>query len=200
MALSIGIVGAATGFALWNVTQGSRQPPSSTLLLLPEPRAIEAFDLTDHRGRPFTLDNLRGRWSLIFFGFTNCPDVCPGALYDLDLVSDQLDELKAGGKAGHQVVFVSVDPERDSAEKLSQYLGHFNPGFVGATGSEDQLMQLTRQLGIPYQVEAHEPGAAKYAVYHSASILLTDTQGRLCGAFPAPHDAGKMIENLADLF
>jgi protein SCO1/2 len=181
MALSIGIVSAATGFALWNVTQGSRQPPSSTLLLLPEPRAIEAFDLTDHRGRPFTLDNLRGRWSLIFFGFTNCPDVCPGALYDLDL-------------------FVSVDPERDSAEKLSQYLGHFNPGFVGATGSEDQLMQLTRQLGIPYQVEAHEPGAAKYAVYHSASILLTDTQGRLCGAFPAPHDAGKMIENLADLF
>jgi len=132
----------------------------------------------------------------LFFGFTNCPDVCPSALYDLNLVTEKLKELRGDASPGAQVVFVSVDPERDSPEKLSEYLGYFNPGFIGVTGAQEQLAPLTLQLGIAYEIEEHEPGAEKYNVYHSVSFLLTDPEGKLYGVFPAPHDADKMASDL----
>jgi protein SCO1/2 len=186
------------GFTFWHLMNGDRRPFASTLLLLPEARTIEDFSLVDHAGEAFTPENLRGRWSLIFFGFTNCPDVCPGALYDLNLVSENL----AGygeNEALPQVVLVSVDPERDSPEKLKQYVRYFNPGFIGVTGGEKQLAEMTAQLGVPYQVEDHEPGDPEYAVYHSASILVTDPSARLRGAFPPPHDAAAMAQDLRRL-
>jgi protein SCO1/2 len=196
LAIFVGVLSAAGGISFWNVMQGPQQPSTATLMVLPEPRVIADFALVDDKGQPFSLENLRGHWTLLFFGFTNCPDVCPSALYDLNLVSEQLEAQGGENLPDTRVVFVSVDPERDTPEKLSEYLGYFNPGFTGVTGSQEQLLPMTMQLGIAYEIEDHEAGAEHYNVYHSVSFLLTDPDGRLYGVFPAPHDAEKMTSDL----
>jgi protein SCO1/2 len=195
LAILVGAISAVGGISLWNVLQGPTQAsaPDSTLMILPEPRIIADFALVDDENEPFSLDSLRGKWTMMFFGFTHCPDICPSALYDLDLVSDALNEAQV---TGVQFVFVSVDPERDTPKRLSEYVGYFNPDFIGVTGPPEQLAPLTMQLGIAYQIEEHEPGQEQYDVYHTASFLLTDPEGRLHGVFPAPHDAVKIIPDL----
>jgi protein SCO1/2 len=199
MALSIALMGAAAGISL-GLIQPSRQPPEMTALaLLPEPSDIGDFQLLDHNGRPFTRQDLHGRWSLLFFGFTHCPDVCPSALYDLDLVSEHIARLPGSDVTMHRVVFVSVDPERDTPEVLSRYVAHFNAEFTGVTGAHEQLAALSAQLGIGYQVEEHPPGAERYGVVHSSSVVLTDPAGRLRGAFTAPLDPAGMARDLANL-
>jgi protein SCO1/2 len=196
LAIFVGVLSAAGGISFWNVMQGPQQSVTSTLMVLPEPRVIADFALLDDEGRPFSLENLRGHWTLMFFGFTNCPDVCPSALYDLNLVTEKLKQMRDEELPTLQVLFVSVDPERDTPEKLSEYLGYFNPGFIGVTGSQAQLKPLAMQLGIAYEIEEHEPGAERYNVYHSVSFLLTDPDGHLYGVFPAPHDAEKITSDL----
>jgi protein SCO1/2 len=133
----------------------------------------------------------------MFFGYTHCPDVCPSTLYDLKLVHEKLEQLTGDGAPGHQVLFVSVDPERDTPEQLGQYVNYFHPDFIGVTGPQEQLAPLTMQLGIAYRIEDHEADSPQYNVDHSVSVLLTDPQGRLHGVFPAPHDADKMAGELA---
>jgi len=197
VAALIGIGSAAAGYLLMLAMQANSLALSSTLILLPESRVIEDFALSDHEGQSFSLENLEGRWSLLFLGFTNCPDVCPNALYDLDLVSKNLGELNNNDSFAYQVVFVSVDSERDTPDKLAQFVGYFNPEFTGVTGTQEELTALARQLGIIYQIEDHEIGATSYDVFHSASIVLTGPRGRLRGAFPPPHDAEMMARDLA---
>jgi protein SCO1/2 len=199
MALAIAVMGAAAGISLGLVLPAQRQAGMAALTSLPEPGVIDEFELLDHNGRPFTLQRLRGRWSLLFFGFTNCPDVCPSALYDLNQVSQQLPRPPGGETPPHQVVFISVDPERDTPEVLSRYVAHFNPEFTGVSGAPEQLAALSAQLGIGYQVEEHPPGAERYGVVHSSSVVLTDPAGRLRGAFTAPLDAAAMARDLATL-
>lgn len=199
MALAIAVMGAVAGISLGLILP-ARQPAGMTALtLLPEPRVIAEFELLDHDGRPFTLQRLHGHWSLLFFGFTNCPDVCPSALYDLNRVSEQLPRPPGGAEPPHQVVFISVDPERDTPEVLARYVAHFNPEFTGVSGSHEQLAALSAQLGIGYQVEEHPPGAERYGVVHSSSVVLTDPAGHLRGAFTAPLDAAAMARDLAAL-
>lgn len=190
---------AAAGLSLGLLLSAGQQPAMTALTLLPERRPIGDFQLLDHNGRPFTREHLQGRWSLLFFGFTNCPDVCPSALYDLNLVSEQMPEPRDHAEPRHQVVFVSVDPERDTPEVLASYVAHFNPEFTGVSGSQEQLAALGAQLGIAFQVEEHEPGDRHYGVVHSSSVVLADPAGRLRGAFTAPLDATAMARELAEL-
>jgi protein SCO1/2 len=205
MVLSVVVMATAAGIAMAYIVSAQRAPALSALLLLPEPRPIAAFELVDGAGWPFSPERLRGHWSLAFFGFTNCPDVCPSALYDLDLASRRLVEANIGARAEardgvgstHQVVFVSVDPERDTPERIAQYVAYFNPGFIGVSGAHDQLAALTAQLGIAYRVEEHAPGSERYDVVHSASVVLIDPRGRLRGAFPPPLDAPAIARDLA---
>jgi protein SCO1/2 len=197
LAMFVGLLSAVAGISLWKVMQGPPEPSNAALMVLPEPRVIADFALLDGQGAPFSLDNLRGRWSLIFFGYTHCPDVCPSTLYDLKLIHEKLDQLNGDAASGHQVLFVSVDPERDTPEQLNQYVSYFHPDFIGVTGPPEQLAPLTMQLGIAYRIEEHEAGSTQYNVDHSVSVLLMDPQGRLHGVFPAPHDADKMAGELA---
>ncbi len=201
LAVFVGVISAVAGITVWRIATIQQQhlPSDASLMVLPEPKVIADFALVDGQGQPFSLDNLRGHWSLLFFGFTNCPDVCPSALYDLSLVSEELEASKVAKSADVQVVFVSVDPERDTPDKLAQYVSYFDPEFVGVTGSDKQLAPMTMQMGIAYRVEEHEAGAERYDVYHSASVLLTDPRGRLHGVFPAPHNAEKMAAELAQI-
>jgi protein SCO1/2 len=199
MAVAIAVMGAVAGISLGLILPARQPAGLAALTWLPEPRVIGEFELLDHTGRPFDLQRLRGRWSLLFFGFTHCPDVCPSALYDLNQVSEQLPRPPDGAEPLHQVVFISVDPERDTPEVLSRYVAHFNPEFTGVSGSPEQLAALSAQLGIAFQVEEHAPGAEQYGVVHSSSIVLTDPAGHLRGAFTAPLDAAAMARDLATL-
>jgi protein SCO1 len=160
----------------------------------PEARPLPEFELETAAGEPLTRADLEGKWSLLFFGFTNCPDICPDTLAVLDAVMGDLDTM--GRERKPQVVFVSVDPERDAGEALSEYVAWFNPDFIGATGSPGALESFTRQLGVVYYLG--EPGAdGYYSVDHSASVMIVDPQGRLYGRFAPPFERQAIA---ADLF
>ena len=189
MAVLVAFLSATAGVAFWKITRAKQQMPRTSLIVLPEPRVIADFELLDQQSAPFSLASLEGNWSLIFFGFTHCPDVCPTALCELQQVKQKLEQEIGPDGLIPRIVFISVDPERDTPDKLQSYLSHFDPSFVGVTGKHEQLLPLTRQVGIAYRVEEHESGATQYSVDHSTGIMLTDPKGRLYGVFPAPHGA-----------
>lgn len=165
------------------------------LQAFPAPRAVADFALETAAGEPFSLDDMEGRWNLLFFGFTNCPDVCPDTLAMLDQSMQQLTLMRR--EKLPQVVFVSVDPERDRGESLAEYVSWFNSDFVGVTGPEPQLVALTRQLGVAYFREAPDEDSGFYNVDHSAAVILVDPEGRLFGRFAHPLDPALVT---ADLF
>lgn len=158
---------------------------------IPDPRPLTPFALSDHRGAPFTERDLIGHWTLLSFGYTHCPDICPTTLQMLSRVEARLSS--AGQAPLPRVVFVSVDPERDTPERLAGYVPYFSPRFTGVTGSREALTGLTRQLGVIF--EKAGDGGAGYLVNHSASIVLVDPQGRFRALFSAPHDAETMAED-----
>jgi len=165
------------------------------LQTFPTPRSVADFALETASGEPFSLTDMQGRWNLLFFGFTNCPDVCPDTLAMLDQSMQQLTLMRR--EALPQVVFVSVDPERDQGEALADYVDWFNDDFVGVTGPEPQLVALTRQLGVAYFREAPDEATGFYNVDHSAAVMLVDPEGRLIGRFAHPLDPSLVT---ADLF
>jgi len=150
------------------------------------PVTIKPFALVDHRGRQVDNTVLQGRWTLMFFGFTWCPDVCPTTLAVLD---DAVQRLPAPP----QVILVSVDPERDTPPVLARYVTSFNERFVGLTGTFDDIVGLATQVNIAFaKMPGEEPGT--YTVDHSASIVVIDPQGRYRGFIKAPHKAQSLIQ------
>lgn len=196
LAVFVALISLVAGYSLWKVTELRKQASLTTLIVLPEPRAIPEFTLIDQQARNFGLEQLTGTWSLLFFGFTHCPDICPSTLYDLQRVNEEVRNVRGDEPAQHQVVFFSVDPERDTPEILRDYTAYFDPEFIAVTGDHSQLEPLTRKLGIAYRIEEHAEGESMYSVDHSASILLINPQGRLHGVFPAPHNAETMAADL----
>lgn len=132
------------------------------------------FRLTDHNGRERTLADFRGKVVVLFFGYTHCPDVCPTTMAELAAAMKQL------GKDAErvQVLFVTVDPERDTADLLAKYVPSFNPGFLGLRGSAENTAKTAKDFKIMYQ---KQPGATPetYTVDHSAGTFVFDPQGRL---------------------
>lgn len=153
--------------------------------VLDPPKPVEPFQLIDHTGTTLDLARLRDRWSFLFFGYTHCPDVCPTTLATL---ARAIERLPAATSLPPQVVFVSIDPERDTVERLAQYAPFFHRSFIGATGPETQLEKLTRQLGILY-LKAEPNAGGGYLVDHSASILLINPRAELRAVFSPPFDA-----------
>ena len=130
---------------------------------------------------------MKGNWAFLFFGFTHCPDVCPTTLSDLARARGNIAKSAVGAE-DIQFVFVSVDPNRDTAGKLRQYVEFFDTTFLGVTGDNAQIGNLAGQLGAAYQV-AITPGQENYPVYHSAAVFLLDPRGQYHAVFPPPHDA-----------
>ncbi len=171
------------------------EAPTIDGLLWPKSKALTAFALEDHHRQVFTLDRLNRRWTLMFFGYTHCPDVCPVTLSVLNHVVAMMVEANVDARPP-QVVFVSVDPERDTLEHLASYVGHFNRDFLGVTGSDEKLSVLTRQLGILYA--RTEPDAdGDYLVDHTAAVFLIDPRGHLVALFQAPHAAERIARDVA---
>lgn len=183
-----GAVGLLGGFVLYQSSLGRTVPqPDIPGFLWPNPKALTAFNLEDHSGRAFNLNRLKGKWTFLFFGYTHCPDVCPVTLSVLADVERRLSKAKQPLE-NVQVVFVSLDPQRDNQERLQQYVQYFNPSFLGVTGDEAQVADLTRQLGIVHTI-VDRGSSDNYLVDHTASILLTDPQTRLVAVFGLPHNA-----------
>ena len=178
---------------IWLHTQSSNKSVQSSRLqngtMLPKPYVLNSFQLTDDQGRPFTNDTLRGHWSLLFFGFTHCPMMCPTTLAKLNDAYKELRQLDNENLP--QVVFISIDPDRDSAKQIKYYLSNFNDNFVGATGSKGQLKQLTQSLGIVY-MKAIKSGEEDYNIEHSGSILVINPLGEWVAVLSPPQD-GHMI-------
>jgi protein SCO1/2 len=132
------------------------------------------LNLLDHNGRPRTLADFRGKVVVIFFGFAQCPDVCPTTLSELAAVAQEL------GKDAEamQVLFVTVDPERDTPEVLRQYVPSFNPRFIGLYGDAEATARAAKEFKIFYQIQPQK-GSGNYSVDHSAGTYIIDRQGRL---------------------
>lgn len=133
------------------------------------------FRLVDHRGTPRTLEDFRGRAVVVFFGFTHCPDVCPTALAQIALALKQLPEDQARRV---QVLFITVDPERDTPEVLARYVPAFHPDFLGLTGEPGAIAEAARSFKVFYQ-KVPSQGFDGYTMDHSAGIFVFDPQGRL---------------------
>ncbi|MCB1758225.1 MAG: SCO family protein [Gammaproteobacteria bacterium] len=171
----------------------SGQPSFSVATVIPEPRPLTPFELQDHRGRPFSSASLEGRWSFLVFGYTHCPDICPTALMTLSRMDERLKQQRVA--ADYQVVFVSIDPERDSRQRLAQYVPYFNSEFLGVRGEQAELTRLTTQLGVVYLKVQAGRAEGDYLMDHSAAIVLIDPQGRYHAVFSAPHKAEAIAED-----
>ena len=178
--------------ATWFNTPATQRVQSGTLLQ--QPRILPPFSLTDQDGQTYTVEQLKNRWTLIFPGFTYCPDICPTTLGLLKTVRTQL-----GPKADKlQVVLFSIDPERDTPQRLKDYVSYFSPDFRGVTTSEPGLKAMAQALGVAY---AKVPGDSPetYTMDHSAALILINPQGQLAGYFTAPLQAPALIADLEQL-
>ncbi len=154
--------------------------------LFQESRALPEFSLVDQAGRSFDRERLRGHWTFLFFGFVNCPDICPTTLATLAGARQMLADLPAGERP--EVAFVSVDPGRDTPEALARYVAHFDPTFTGATGEPAEISGLTEALGVAVIIgPAAEDGS--YSVDHTAAIFLVNPEARVAALFGTPHEA-----------
>lgn len=157
------------------------QASQAGIFLFDGPRSLPEIEMVSATGEPWTLDDLRGQWDLIFFGYTFCPDICPTTMAELrQLVTG----LPDGPRDNLQVTLVSVDPNRDTPEQLTRYLDFFNAGFNGATGSPDQLAHLAKALSIAY-IEP-DTSVDNYLVDHSGQVVIVDPEGQYVGFIRPP--------------
>ena len=165
--------------------------------VLPEGRELPPFELIDDQGRPFGPEQLKGKWTFMFFGYTHCPDVCPTTLSVLKQVRDG---LVAAGESVDDVafVFVSVDPARDSVEHLQEYVEYFDPAFIGVTGTPEALAAFTRPLGAIF-VRVRGSSEDNYLVDHTAAVYLLDPEGRFKALLSTPHQADAMVAGFSAL-
>jgi protein SCO1/2 len=168
-------------------------------IYLSKPESVMPFVLTQSDGSSFSDQHLDGKWSLVFFGFTYCPDICPTTLALLDVVTRQLNQTQPE-LPKPQVVFVSVDPERDNLAQLDKYTHYFNPDFIAITGDQTQLKLFARQLGVVFDKVSIDPKHPdEYLMEHSTSIALINPQGGIQAVFTAPHEANALTADIARL-
>ena len=163
--------------------------------LFPQARPLPSFQLRRSDGQPLTRADFRGRYTLVFMGYTHCPDICPTTLLTLRHMWDDLRRRGQNDKVA--VVFVSVDPQRDTPQLLAAYVHGFDPAFQGATGSPTQLQTLSQALMLPFRIVPGKDG--HYAVDHSATLAIVGPDAEEIGVFMPPLHATPMAADLARL-
>ena len=193
----IAIVAFALGVFLARSWLPSRPaaPATELLTVLPQARALPPIELVRHDGARLDNAGLRGHWTLVFFGFTHCPDVCPTALAMLAQVRHDLANLPDGRVP--EVLFVSVDPERDDAARLAAYVTFFDPTFVGATGSASQVAAAAAAFSVPYARVPLADGG--YTMDHGAGIFVVDPAGALAALSSSARDAAALARDYRKL-
>lgn len=162
---------------------------------LENPRTVNKFSLTGTDQKPFNNQSLQGHWTVLFFGFTNCGYLCPTTMAELSKMYRIL-EVK-GVKNLPRVVMISIDPERDNLDKLGHYVTSFHASFYGATGDDEAMKLMTREMGIAYgkvpDRDSTEP--QNYDIQHSGALMLFNTQGELTAFFTTPHHADLLAKD-----
>ena len=183
-ALLAGLLGLYLGGQL-----GGRAPVklASEGVLFQPPRTLAPFELQRPDGSPLTVDALKGRWSVLFFGFRNCPDICPATLAQMAALERHLDETLPAARRP-QFVFISLDPARDAGAPLGEYTGYFSPRFLAGTTPEPAIKAFATLFGAAYEVRPPDASGA-YAVDHSPNLFLTDPEGRYAGFIKPPRTA-----------
>ncbi|HVY82830.1 MAG TPA: SCO family protein [Steroidobacteraceae bacterium] len=189
---AVAVLAMLAGFYLAQRTSES-VPQLTSGTWFPQPRPIENFALTDETSQPFTLDTLKGHPTLVFFGFTHCPDVCPTTLAQLAQIAQTANVPQL------RVLLVSVDPTRDTPEVLQQYVHAFDPSFKGVTGDPAQIERLAKEFGVA--IARVDLSGGDYTVDHSAAVFLLDSQARRVAVFTPPFEVRPMaadLRNVAD--
>ncbi len=195
------VVALSSGYYFGNKTQTTSAPQTLTKLQLAtklgDGRPLLPFQLATLEDDSFDMDDLRGKWSFLYFGYTYCPDICPESLTKMVLMQNR---LVAYPELNEQVQFVmiSVDPARDTLEHLHRYVTHFHPDFIGATGSAEALAEMAADIGIFYKI--HEPDAnGNYPVDHGSSMIVIDPRGHIIALYPAIHDPKIAVEDFLQI-
>jgi len=172
-----------------------QQLRNDALFVYDDPITLNAFSLTKHTGVPFTNTSLQGSWTLAFFGYTFCPDICP---ITMAAIKQFYDLLEASGEGENvQVVMISVDPERDTEEVLKNYVTYFNPEFIGARGDYSDVYQLARNVNLTFAYTRVDDD--NYLVNHNGEIMVMGPTGDNVGFLKAPYEPQRMLENFLAL-
>lgn len=159
----------------------------------PQAIPLPAFELTDHHGNAFNNATFNNKWHLLFFGYTNCPDICPDSL---QMLANMMALIKDESvRKQLQITFISVDPDRDTQDKMKAYVTYFNKDFLSARGDLDEVNKLTDALGILHYI-SKTADEENYEVAHSGSLILINPQGKFTGVFSSPHDSNKIARDL----
>ncbi len=189
-ALAVIAIAAAAGFFAGRWWPAEPPALQASTALFGEERALPEFTLADHTGRAYTRRNFDETWTLLFFGYTHCPDICP---ITLTTMLASINAIAALGGEAPRVVFVSVDPERDTPGHLRDYVTGFRDDFLGVTGRHEELRKLTRALGVVYARDGDGP---EYLVEHSAALLLVNPKGELQAVFAPPHEPDAIARDI----
>lgn len=193
----LALVALALGMAAaWHWQRSVAQPSTAVSfdsgVLLPAPRVVPAFTLVNQDGEAYTPEQLKGGWSLLFAGFTFCPDICPTTLQLLAQVEKQL----AQSGRTLRVLFLSVDPERDTPEQLLRYVRYFSPSVTGLTGELAQIEALSAGLGLAF-LKVPGSSASDYTMDHSAALVLLNPAGQVAGYFQPPLAVAALVADLS---
>ncbi|MDX1300138.1 MAG: SCO family protein [Pseudomonas sp.] len=196
----VAIVALVMGLTVNKVltSQGQGDPTAlldAGIVLLPQSRSLPALSLTNQDGEVVAVDQLKEQWSLLFFGYTFCPDICPATLAQLRQLQGQLPPETLSKL---RVVLVTVDPNRDTPQQLKKYLEYFDAGFIGWTGDQATLQKLANSVSIPF-IPA-DTSEQDYTVDHSGNLVLIGPDGKQRGFIRAPINNTKLAAQLPALF
>ena len=174
-------------------TPGKKTIPKDLIAVMrPHVMPLKPFKLIRHNEQAFSNKNLKGKWSFVFFGYTHCPDICPTTLVTLKQIKKALKKYPQA-ESDFQVVFVSIDPERDTAKGLADYISYFNKEFIAVTGLADNLASFSKQFSAAYIKEvSNTPG--DYLMSHTSSIFLVNPKLEITASFSPPHSVATITE------
>jgi protein SCO1/2 len=188
-------------FVVWKITSRAdhiTQVKSQAKIsgtILKAPLTMPTFSLQQFGGKPYTNANLKGHWTLLFFGFSNCPYVCPTTLAQLNVMLKQLKQVGIKDNLP-QVVMVSVDPARDSVKRMHAYVTSFNPGFIGLRTTEAKTLQLAKQMRVSFaKIQAPGSDSGRYTITHTATITVIGPEGKIRAYLSYPHKAPVMARD-----
>ena len=195
----VALVALILGFAVSRALSGNSAGDQTALIdagisLLPQSRKLPDLTMTNQDGQPMPINGFKDKWTLLFFGYTYCPDICPTTLAQLRQIKSELPQETLSKL---RVVLVSVDPNRDTPQQLKQYLGYFDKDFVGLTGSVPDIQKLANGVSIPFiPADTSKPG---YTVDHSGNLALLGPDGNQRGFIRAPFNNQKLLAQLPGL-
>lgn len=191
-------------FSLWAL-MWSHTIIAGNVMIFGDPELLPKFALLDHNTQPFTKTNFQNQWSLMFFGYTSCPDVCPTTLGVLDTASSMINSKPDKDKFPVKVIMVSLDPVRDTPKKLKEYIKYFNNDFVAVTGvNNGEVIRLTHPIGVEFDFEDSKTNLPiedyekltkddDYLVHHFGGIFVIDPMAQVTAIVFPPHDPEKLV-------